>query len=138
MVHRDRLCLIDFQDARLGPAQYDLVSLLRDSYAELSDELMEEMVEYYLTHPLRECLKCAKVPKVPKVSDDFYRIYDFATVERNMHATACFAWLNTDCGVSRYVQYIPRTLGTMRRALARQPELARLRAILACYVEELA
>jgi aminoglycoside/choline kinase family phosphotransferase len=55
-----------------------------------------------------------------------------------MHATACFAWLNTDCGVSRYIQYIPRTLGTMRRALARQPELARLRAILARYVEELA
>src|SRR6185503_8428805 len=32
MLHDGSLYIIDFQDARLGPDTYDLVSLLRDSY----------------------------------------------------------------------------------------------------------
>ena len=32
---RARSCIIDFQDARMGPDTYDLVSLLRDSYVDL-------------------------------------------------------------------------------------------------------
>ena len=38
MVHDGRLGVIDFQDARLGPDTYDLVSLLRDSYVELEPD----------------------------------------------------------------------------------------------------
>jgi aminoglycoside/choline kinase family phosphotransferase len=33
----DRLVMIDFQDARMGPPQYDLASLLKDSYYQLED-----------------------------------------------------------------------------------------------------
>src|SRR6187397_2594676 len=36
MLHHGELYIIDFQDARLGPDTYDLVSLLRDSYVDLS------------------------------------------------------------------------------------------------------
>ncbi len=36
MLHLDRLYIIDFQDARMGPDTYDLVSLLRDSYVDLT------------------------------------------------------------------------------------------------------
>ena len=32
MLHRGQLYIIDFQDARMGPNTYDLVSLLRDAY----------------------------------------------------------------------------------------------------------
>jgi aminoglycoside/choline kinase family phosphotransferase len=32
MLHDSQLYIIDFQDARMGPDTYDLVSLLRDSY----------------------------------------------------------------------------------------------------------
>ena len=35
MLHGGRLYIIDFQDARMGPDTYDLVSLLRDSYVDL-------------------------------------------------------------------------------------------------------
>ena len=35
MVRNGRLIVIDFQDARLGPGTYDLVSLLRDCYVDL-------------------------------------------------------------------------------------------------------
>ena len=51
MVDENRLVLIDFQDARMGLCQYDLVSLLRDSYTEIDNSLFEELVEFYI------CLK---------------------------------------------------------------------------------
>jgi aminoglycoside/choline kinase family phosphotransferase len=35
MLHEGQLYMIDFQDARMGPDTYDLVSLLRDSYVDL-------------------------------------------------------------------------------------------------------
>ena len=43
-----RLRVIDFQDALLGTAAYDLVGLLRDSYVALSPSLLEELVRYHV------------------------------------------------------------------------------------------
>ena len=41
MVQADRMTLLDFQDARLGPITYDLASLLRDSYVSLAPRRTE-------------------------------------------------------------------------------------------------
>ena len=38
MLHEAQLYIIDFQDARMGPDTYDLVSLLRDSYVDLPNQ----------------------------------------------------------------------------------------------------
>jgi aminoglycoside/choline kinase family phosphotransferase len=43
MVHAGGLYIIDFQDARLGPDTYDLASLLRDSYIDLSEDRVDEL-----------------------------------------------------------------------------------------------
>ena len=48
MLHHDRLYIIDFQDARMGPDTYDLVSLLRDSYVDLPEQTVEELIAYFL------------------------------------------------------------------------------------------
>jgi aminoglycoside/choline kinase family phosphotransferase len=56
--HRDYHCrnlmilnsapyLIDFQDARMGPLTYDVVSLLWDPYAKLSDDWKVELLDYW-------------------------------------------------------------------------------------------
>ena len=37
MVHGGQLYVIDFQDARMGPDTYDLASLLRDSYVDITE-----------------------------------------------------------------------------------------------------
>ncbi len=42
MSYGDALYWIDFQDARMGPAHYDLASLLRDSYVELDEEFVAD------------------------------------------------------------------------------------------------
>src|SRR2546427_34531 len=48
MLHQDSLYIIDFQDARMGPDTYDLVSLLRDSYVDIKDAAVDELIAYFL------------------------------------------------------------------------------------------
>src|SRR6476659_5101023 len=48
MLHQGQLYIIDFQDARMGPDTYDLVSLLRDSYVDLPPQTVGELIAYFL------------------------------------------------------------------------------------------
>ena len=48
MLHDRRLYIIDFQDARMGPDTYDLASLLRDSYVDLTEARVDELIRTYL------------------------------------------------------------------------------------------
>src|SRR5438876_543231 len=48
MLHEAQLYIIDFQDARMGPDTYDLVSLLRDSYVDLPEHTVDELIAYFL------------------------------------------------------------------------------------------
>src|SRR5678810_813519 len=48
MLHDSQLYIIDFQDARMGPDTYDLVSLLRDSYVDLPPQTVGELMAYFL------------------------------------------------------------------------------------------
>ena len=48
MLHEAQLYIIDFQDARMGPDTYDLVSLLRDSYVDLAEQTVDELIAYFL------------------------------------------------------------------------------------------
>ena len=48
MLHDRRLYIIDFQDARMGPDTYDLASLLRDSYVDLTEARVDELIRGYL------------------------------------------------------------------------------------------
>ncbi|HLG22149.1 MAG TPA: phosphotransferase, partial [Candidatus Manganitrophaceae bacterium] len=43
-----KIRIIDFQDALMGPCQYDLASLLRDSYVDLPEEAIDRLIAYYL------------------------------------------------------------------------------------------
>lgn len=51
LVHNERIRVIDFQDALIGPLTYDLISLLndRDSDSLIGESNWSEAVEYYLT-----------------------------------------------------------------------------------------
>ena len=47
MLHAQNLYIIDFQDARMGPDTYDLASLLRDSYVDLSEETIDTLIHAF-------------------------------------------------------------------------------------------
>lgn len=59
MLHHDRLWVIDFQDARMGPLTYDVVSLLWDPYTQLDRELRGRLLERW-----RAALKMASSESV--------------------------------------------------------------------------
>ncbi len=123
MLNEGQLYMIDFQDARMGPDTYDLVSLLRDSYVDLPEQTVEELVAYFLA------LKGA--PDEP----DFRRRFNVMALQRNLKALGTFGYQTTARHNPVYIQYIPRTLRYARRNLA-LPRFARLREILAGHIEE--
>ncbi len=115
MVHNEGLVLLDFQDARLGPAQYDLVSLLRDSYYRLPEERVWEMVDLFIELKNRQSQE-------PIDRADFIRIFDLMSLQRNLKAVGTFAFQQHAMHNDRYRPYIEPTLTTIRETFARRPE----------------
>jgi aminoglycoside/choline kinase family phosphotransferase len=125
MLHDGVLYLIDFQDARMGPDTYDLVSLLRDSYVDFGDERVDELIAFFLA--LRGIAD----------ADGFRQRFDLMAVQRNLKALGTFGHQAAARGNTVYIQYIPRTISYVRANLERYPRFGRLREILAEHVEEL-
>ena len=121
-----RLCIIDFQDARLGPDTYDLVSLLRDSYVDLPEQTVEELIAYFLA------LKGRAPDDV-----EFRRRFDLMALQRNLKALGTFGYQTTTRRNPVYIQYIPRTLKYTRENLHKYERFRRLRELLGAHVEEL-
>ncbi len=130
MLNDGRLYIIDFQDARLGPDTYDLVSLLRDSYVDITDRELDELVAYFLA------LK--KVDGAVMAAEEFRRRFDLMALQRNLKALGTFGYQTITRRNTVYIQYIPRTLRYAKTNLDKYPRFARLREILAAHIEELA
>ena len=126
MCHRDALFWIDFQDARMGPATYDLASLLRDSYVELDEEFVADRAEEF---------RQRAVPG--EARDTFLRRFEVMSIQRNLKALGTFGYMGAVRGSRVYLPYIPQTLASLRRNLIRYPELSGLRRALARHLEEL-
>jgi aminoglycoside/choline kinase family phosphotransferase len=126
MWHQGHLHVIDFQDARLGPDTYDLVSLLRDSYVDLPDAIVEDLIAYYLALQSRTAEAAA-----------FRERFDLMSLQRNLKALGTFGYQTVARRNTVYIQYIPRTLRHARQNLAKHARHARLREILAAHVDEL-
>lgn len=126
MLYEDALYVIDFQDTRMGPETYDLVSLLRDSYVDLPEEVVRELIAYYLA------LRGRKKQEQP----EFRRRFDLMALQRNLKALGTFGFQTATRGNPVYIQYIPRTLSYVQANLERYPRFARLRALLAEHLEE--
>ena len=48
MLSDGSLYIIDFQDARMGPDTYDLASLLRDSYVDIADLELDDLIGHFV------------------------------------------------------------------------------------------
>jgi N-acetylmuramate 1-kinase len=122
--------VIDFQDALQGPRQYDLVALLRDSYVELPRELIDEMLRRYLREFQKE--------GGPRLDErEFVSFFDLLTVQRKLKDAGRFVFIDQVKKNPSFLPHIPSSLRYVKDALARQPELANARQILARYVPEL-
>jgi aminoglycoside/choline kinase family phosphotransferase len=125
MLSRGRLYMIDFQDARMGPDTYDLASLLRDSYVDVTDRELDELIAYFLA--LQGTGDTA----------EFRRRFDLMAIQRNIKALGTFGFQAAVRANPTYIQYMPRTLQSVRANLAKYPRFDRLRELLGAHVDEL-
>jgi len=130
MLHAGGLYIIDFQDARMGPNTYDLVSLLRDSYVDLTTQQVDDLIAYFLavTH--------GTAGVTPAKQAEFRRRFDLMALQRNVKALGTFGYMTVARGNTVYMQYIPRTLNYVRANLAKYSRFSRLQDILAELIDE--
>jgi aminoglycoside/choline kinase family phosphotransferase len=122
MLHDRRLCIIDFQDARLGPDTYDLASLLRDSYVDLPEQRVDDLIGAYLKLG-------GAAQATPEAFAEYRRRFDLMSVQRNIKALGTFGHQTTSRHNPVYIQYIPRTVSYVRANLERYPRFGRLREL---------
>lgn len=136
MVDGDRLGVIDFQDALMGPVTYDLASLLRDSYIALDESLIDELLAYY-----REKM-CQALPSSQQTAmhlndaNMFRRLFDFSSIQRNLKAAGRFVYIDRVKGNPNFLASIPRTLNNVHANLTKYPQLHHLLKHLSPYVPE--
>jgi len=110
--------IIDFQDAVLGPAAYDLVSLLQDARIDIPETLELALLTRYI--------------KARRVSDEtfdpagFAEVYALMSAQRNTRLLGTFARLNRRDGKPHYLRHQPRIWTYLTRSLA-HPMLAHVR-----------
>ncbi len=122
----ERFVMIDFQDARLGPQQYDLVSLLKDSYYQLDESQIQLLIHYYIAR--YEALSGSQVDH-----EHFVRVFDLMSVQRNLKAIGSFASFFNKRGNPMYLKYIGNTFENIRRSLLKYPKYSALRETLFYY-----
>lgn len=108
--------VIDFQDAVRGPVTYDAVSLLKDCYLRWPEAKVQEWLEYYRIAGLEAGLHRAD-------PDTFTQWFELMGMQRHLKAAGIFARLAMRDGKTGFLADIPRTVGYLRDASARQPAL---------------
>lgn len=117
------LAVIDFQDAVIGPASYDLVSLLRDCYVKWPDEVVDELLNYYIEN-YASFIISKSIPRA-----QWNRWFDLMGVQRHVKAAGIFSRLNYRDNKPNYMQDIPLTLSYIVDIASKYPELQYLHAL---------
>jgi aminoglycoside/choline kinase family phosphotransferase len=93
------IVVIDYQDARVGPMTYDLVSLLRDVYVEFDEKTVERLA-----------LRFKEIKGINVDNETFLKWFDFTGLQRHIKILGIFARLNLRDGKAEYLKNIPLTL----------------------------
>jgi aminoglycoside/choline kinase family phosphotransferase len=120
----DALVVIDFQDALMGPRSYDMVALMRDSYQDLDEAFVGEMLAIYgdtrgFDHAQRD-----------EMRDELDRL----TVQRKLKDAGRFVFIERKKGDPSFLPYVTPSLKRVRGALERLGDRAPfdvVRAVLA-------
>ena len=100
--------IIDYQGGRLGPAGYDLASLLIDPYAALPPDLQEEMLSFYLDLlTLRQSVD----------RQTFRNQYAFLALQRNLQIIGAFSFLSRERKKVFFSSYILPSLHLLQERL---------------------
>jgi tRNA threonylcarbamoyl adenosine modification protein YjeE len=112
-----RIGVLDFQDALIGPAAYDVASLLQDARVDVPETMEMALLSRYVR---------------ARLGDDrnfdtagFTRLYATLAAQRATKILGIFARLDRRDGKPQYLRHMPRLWNYLQRALA-HPALAPL------------
>ena len=112
-----RVGLLDFQDAMIGPAAYDLASLLQDARVDVPELMEVALLGQYVR-------KRAEADENFDAAN-FIRLYATLAAQRASKILGIFARLDRRDSKPQYIRHIPRVWGYLQRSLA-HPALAML------------
>ena len=116
MMHAGEMFIIDHQDARMGPASYDLASLIYDPYTSLTSELTAELIERFIEMKSQSGMTFEGA--------DFRRELELMITQRMLKAIGTYASQAAQNNFT-YVAYIEPALN---RAIAAMRKLGRFDA----------
>lgn len=127
---RDRMRIIDHQDARIGSPTYDLVSLLLDRITEPpSREWLADKRLYFLNVRTRLGL--------PKLDEDsFANEFRLQTIQRCLKAAGTFSFQSVNRGKSYFIPFIKPMFRISLRAAESLSRFPAIREILGREIEE--
>jgi tRNA threonylcarbamoyl adenosine modification protein YjeE len=113
-----RLGILDFQDAVMGPAAYDLASLLQDTRVDVPEGTELALLGRYLRR------RAAGDPEFDGAQ--FIKTYVTLAAQRSSRILGTFTRLDQRDGKPQYLRHMPRLWGYLQRSLA-HPALAPLK-----------
>ena len=107
MINKNKLGLIDSQDAIIGNPLYDVASLIDDVRIKLPSNLQERLLNfYYIKSKLKK-------EKYKNLKNDF----EILSVQRNLKILGIFVRLFKRDGKPNYLKYLPYTWSLIERRL---------------------
>jgi N-acetylmuramate 1-kinase len=114
-----RIGLLDFQDALIGPAAYDVASLLQDARVDVPEGMEMNLLGRYVRARLSQDRNFD--------TGGFTLLYATLAAQRATKILGIFARLQRRDGKPQYLRHMPRLWGYLQRSLA-HPALAGLKA----------
>lgn len=127
-VQAGRIRVLDFQDALLGPAMYDVASLLTDR---ITPSRVDAGIERRLVARFARTAPVARFGHI-----DPYSAFELCALQRVLKVIGRFNYLAEVKGKPRYARMLPAIVPTARRLCAARPELAATAQLLERHVKE--
>ncbi len=117
LLRDEKIAVIDFQDAVQGPLAYDLVSLLKDCYLDLSESKQNTLIDDYLLQLNRSNILSDEINK-----DEFIRWFDLIGMQRHLKVLGLFIRLGVEERKTGYLQDLPRVFKYVLAVAKKYPE----------------
>lgn len=120
MVKNGHFVFIDFQDARWGIPQYDLVSLLEDCYYDLNEDNRQKLKRHYFNN-------LSSSIHGQKSYEEFESLYDDMMIQRVFKAVGSFCYIYNWRKDERYLKYIGFAMEKLRNVMMDNPRYSELK-----------
>ncbi len=118
MINKNKLGIIDSQDAIIGNPLYDVSSLIDDVRIKLSNKLQNQLLDFYHKNSK------LKIDHVEKLKNDF----DILSIQRNLKILGIFVRLYKRDNKDNYLKFLPYTWTLIEKRL-QNPALKNLKLL---------